>query len=101
MLTCAQAVEAFNYGLNIPGLSPTHSFQIKYHYTSPTPWETSAWSLRPLGRTINTFALLYHTLSIRVTGMCVFSSPFVKEDSSKTPSSETHLSTPDKQASNY
>ena len=72
MLTCAQVVEAFNYGLNIPGLSPTHSFQIKYHYTSPTPWETSTWSLRPLGRTINTFALLYHTLSIRVTGMCVF-----------------------------
>ena len=90
MLTCTQVVEAFNYGLNIPGLSPTHSFQLKYHYTSPNPWFLE---FKALGRTINTFALLYHTsLSIRVTGLCVFYSQFVNEDSSKTPSSETHLS---------
>lgn len=59
----------------------------------PHPLGNQRLEFKALGRTINTFALLYHTsLSIRVTGLCVFYSQFVNEDSSKTPSSKTHLS---------
>ena len=97
MLTGAQADKAFNYGLKVPGLSPTHCFQVKQCCTSPTLWETSSWSWRTIGKKEKKRLCL---LSSHLKSD-ILSSPFLKDYLKHTKFWNPRSSTPYKQTSNY